>query len=99
LRSVALRKIIIHLKRTIKMEKETSKKTETATDANTMLADSSILLWSEADLKRGDWIYTPDEVFGSGGKEHNIFQYDERINYSLHFGHEIRWYKLCMAKN
>jgi len=48
----------------------------------------------ESKLNRGDWVYTPDEVFGSGGKEHNIFQYDDRINYSLHFGHRIRWYKL-----
>jgi len=52
------------------------------------------LLWKEKDLKQGDWIYTPDAVFGSGGKEHNIFQYDERINYSLDFSREIRFYKL-----
>jgi len=48
----------------------------------------------ETDLKRGDWVYTPNEVFGSGYKEHNIFQYDDRINYSLHYGHTITWYKI-----
>lgn len=54
-----------------------------------------MILTDEADLKHGDWVFTPDEVFGSGGKGDNRFQYDERINYALHFGHKIRWYKIC----
>jgi len=48
----------------------------------------------EEDLKHGDWVFTPDEVFGSGGMKNNIFQYDERINYSLDFGHTPRFYKI-----
>ena len=52
------------------------------------------MTWNEEDLKEGDWVYTPGEVFGSGGKDHNIFQYDPKINYSLHFGHDPVFYKL-----
>lgn len=57
------------------------------------------ITFKESELRQGDWIYTPDEVFGSGGKEHNIFQYDERINYSLHFGHQPQFYKLTTNPN
>lgn len=66
-------------------------------DANTLQTYDrfgELLIWEEKDLKQGDWVYTPDEVFGSGGKGNQIFQFDEKINYSLHFGHEIRFYKL-----
>jgi tartrate dehydratase beta subunit/fumarate hydratase class I family protein len=48
----------------------------------------------EADLKQGDWVYTPGKVFTAEDKDHHIFQYDPRINYSLHFGHEVIFYKI-----
>jgi len=48
----------------------------------------------EEDLKRGDWVYTPDNVYGSAGEKHNIFQWDDRIVYSEHFGHEPVFYKI-----
>lgn len=48
----------------------------------------------ENELKHGDWVYTPNEVFGSSGKEHNIFQYDERINYSLDFTNPPVFYRI-----
>ncbi len=50
----------------------------------------------EGELKKGDWVYTPNRVFGTSpaNEEHNIFQYDDRINYSLHFGHELIFFKI-----
>lgn len=58
------------------------------------------ILFKEEDLKDGDWVYTPSEIFGSGGKEHNIFQYDSRINYHMKFAdHDIKWYKLQTKEN
>jgi len=53
-----------------------------------------ILSIPEDKLEQGQWVYTPDEVFGSGGKEHNIFQYDKRIDYALHFGHNPIFIKI-----
>ena len=58
------------------------------------------ILFKEEDLKDGDWVYTPSEIFGSGGKEHNIFQYDSRINYHMKFAdYDIKWYKLQTKEN
>jgi hypothetical protein len=48
---VALRKIIIHLKTTIKMKTKTSTKTGTATDANTMLAEVKPCAWASVKKK------------------------------------------------
>lgn len=42
--------------------------------------------------KHRQFVYTPDEVFGSGGKKGNSFIFDKRIIYSLHFGHEPKFY-------
>lgn len=52
------------------------------------------LEWNKEDLKSGDWVFTPDETFGSAGKTNLVFQFDERIEYSLHFGHEPRLFKI-----
>ena len=62
--------------------------------SNAVLADSSILPLTHEDLKHGEWVFTPDEVFGSGGMKSLIFQYDERINYTLDFGHKPRFYRV-----
>lgn len=45
-------------------------------------------------LERGDWVFSPGEVFGSGGNENCIFQFDDRIEYSLYFGHEPLFIKI-----
>lgn len=65
-----------------------------ATSLQTYDRFGELLIWKEKDLKNGDWVYTPDEVFGSGGKGNQIFQFDEKINYSLHFGHDMIFFKL-----
>jgi hypothetical protein len=50
------------------------------------------------ELIHGEIYYTPDELFGSGGKENNIIEFDERINYLLHFGHNPIFYRI-MSKS
>ena len=52
------------------------------------------LEWKEEFLKEGDWVYTPNPVFGSSEENNQIFQYDPKINYSLDFGDELKFFKL-----
>jgi len=66
------------------------------TEGNVMLVGEPIKYnGSTVDaIKRDTWFYTPDEIYGSGGKEHNIFQYDERIIYEMAFAHKPLFYPI-----
>lgn len=52
------------------------------------------LIWPEDKLKDGDWVCTIDPVFTAEREEFKVFQYDSRINYSIHFGGNLRFFKL-----
>ena len=58
------------------------------------LQDSDWIHVKESQLRDGDLVYTPQAVNGSGGKKHNVFEYDSRIIYSVHYGQELTFYKL-----
>lgn len=60
--------------------------------------EAKLISTSEEHLQNGQWVYTPDYVPGSGGRRHNIFQYDNRINYSTHFGHDPVFYRIIPPK-